>query len=537
MVRLKMKKIVNLFKTRSRVVLDIGTSSVKLVELAETPKGIKILKVQVAQIKRTEPGKPEGPQVIEAIKEVLSRANIKPRRVSIVGISNSVLVRYLSYPLTVEKRLNQVLRYDLESHIPFRAKEVLWDFQILQKEGEKEKIEVFLVAIKKNVVEKHLATIQEAGLTPKVIDINSLAPINSPLIDAYGEVGKITALLDLGASATILHLFKDRLPHFTKPISLTGDDLTSTIQEKLNLSFEEAERLKRKPTPEAKEAINAGLEKLAVEISRGLHYYGIETGIEKVDRVLLCGGGVRLREIDKFLSTKLGTEVIIPDPLTNIEIDPKTVNKEVLPKISPLLTAALGLALRKTLKLDLFPPAVRKAQKIRTQRKVFVLSTASLTIVLLLFSFSMITKRFVNARRIRGLEVAKIELGQKAVEVEKIKIKEEEINNKIALISQETSKQLLWSPILHKISQLTPAEVWLTSIQTVKGKETKAQTKKELKIDGVAPSHQMMTQFMSNLEDSATFTHITLSSSQEKRVRGNRMVVEFAISCMVKPGY
>lgn len=547
-------------KLKTKVALDLGTNYIKVVILKETPKGTHLVKASMVSVKGAETRELRDVRRAEAIREVLEKTKIRPREVSTVGIWCSPIIRDIKLPKLPEAKLRKALRYEIEKHIPFKVEDVVWDFQVLSEvtEGKSKKVNILLIAVKKEVIDRYLRVIHQAGVRPKIIDVDPLASINSPLTDDLSEE-KVTALIDLGARNIILNILKGRVLQFARSIPTAGNALTMALVEGLKIDFAEAERLKCEKADallgEAKEIreenehssqkiseiIRPTLEELIAEIEKSFRYYKTNFEVEKIDEIILCGGGARLRSIEKFFAQRLKIEVRIGDPLANIQLTPE-IDREYLKGISSSLAGAIGLARRNLIRINIFPKELLKVQRVEQGRRIYRIAAVGLAAFLLLCFSTRLIQSLVIKHRINKMERAKKEMGPTALEVEKLKAQDKEAQEKIILIKRITSYQSLWSPVIYEVSQLTPQEIWLTSFATVKREgrgemlfvELDEKVERELKLKGVAPSHQAVVQFMTNLERSPLFQKVAIASTQEKeKLLGG---IEFEIGCSLTPG-
>ncbi|MCK4648599.1 type IV pilus assembly protein PilM [bacterium] len=547
-------------KLKTKVALDLGTNYVKVVKMKETIKGTQLIKAGMVSVKGAETKELRDVRRAEAIREVLEKTKIRPGEVSIVGIWCSPIIRDIKLPKLPEAKLRKVLRYEIEKYIPFRVKDVVWDFQVLSEviEGKLKKVNILLIAVKKEVIDRYLKLIHRAGVYPKVIDVDPLASVNSPLTDNLTEE-KITVLIDHGARNTTLNILKGRVLEFARSIPIAGNALTMALVEGLKIGFDEAERLKCKKadalleeaeetkegneysSQKVSEIIRPTLEELVSEIEKSFRYYKTNFEVEKIDEIILCGGGTRLKSIDKFFVQRLKVEVRIGNPLINIQIAPE-IDREYLKDISPSLAGAIGLARRNLIRISIFPRELLKIQRVEQGRRIYRIVAIGLTAFLLLCFTTRLIQGLVSKHRINKMERAKRGMGSTALEVEKLKAQDKKAQEKITLIKRITSHQSLWSPVIYEISKLTPQEVWLTSFATVQREgrgemlfvELDEKVARKLKLKGVAPSHQAIIQFMTNLESSPLFHKVAITSTQEKEeFLGG---IEFEIDCSLTPG-
>lgn len=333
-------------KQKSRVGLDIGSFSIKAVELIEKPKGgLELLKFGIGRLEY------EGgvePKLSPSIKKVMQDANISTNRINASVSGQSVIVRYIILPKMTRQELQGAIRFEAEKYIPFDIKEVVLDCQVLEESLEENKMKVLLVAAKKDSINKYTNAIIIAGLEPKLIDVDSFALINSFSANYPENKDQTLALLNLGAQFTNINILKNNASRFTRDIQIAGNEITNAVSKQLGISVEEAEALKCAPKERAGEVFEIAktvLEEIAREIRLSFDYY--ESQFEKgVDRVYLSGGTSGLKGIESYISQAIGLETDLWDPTKCLQINQENL-KQQLPFLSSRLAVAIGLALRR----------------------------------------------------------------------------------------------------------------------------------------------------------------------------------------------
>ena len=336
-------------KVKKTVGLDIGSHYVKLCELTEK-QGKHYL--SAFAIERLSGDSREAK--IAAVKAAAQESGISTNKVNISVCGPSVIVRYILLPHMTKQQLEGAIKYEAEKYIPFNIEEVILNALVLEQKKEESKIKVLIVAAKKSFIEDYLKVVEAAGLQLQLIDVDSFALINSFLLNHPNEQSQgVVALLQIGANFTSINILKDGVSRFMRDITIGGRDLTKIIAEKLNIDLADAENIKCNPQQRQEEilAIMApALNNLLGEISLSFSYYEdqLERGINKV---FLSGGTAKLKDMDKFLSSNLGMEVVSWDPTVNLQLNP-AFNQERLKSCLPMLAVSIGLALSSTEKIN-----------------------------------------------------------------------------------------------------------------------------------------------------------------------------------------
>jgi type IV pilus assembly protein PilM len=306
----------------------------------------------------------------EALKKIFKSSKASGRRVVTAVSGDAVIVRYVKLPFMSPEELNNVISYEAEQHIPLPIDQVILDHHVLGEieEENQKKLEVLLVAAKDEMIEEHLKVLKAAHLKPAVIDVDSFAMENAYLANYGEEKGETVALVNIGAKTTTINVIEDGISHLTRDFSVAGNQFTKQMQTEMNLGFSQAEELKRQQGQVAvesdeilltrmpdkddrsmaiSEAVTPVLNKMLSEFRRSFDFY--ENSIKKrpISKVVLSGGGARLKNIEKFFADKLGVPTEIADPFRKVDI-PKNFDQDYIRAAAPALMVAMGLALRKS---------------------------------------------------------------------------------------------------------------------------------------------------------------------------------------------
>ncbi len=215
-------------KKRTLVGLDIGSSTVKAVELTEFGNQLCITGFGSCEVKSKE-------SLADTVAETFRHAGIKSKRVATAVSGRSVIVRYINMVNMSEADLKGALRFEADKYIPFELDEVVLDCVKLEEFGDaantNKEMKVLLVAVKRNLIDERVDLMQTLGLTPTVIDVDSFAlgnafelnSLNSPKVDVEE---KVIALIDIGAVKTNINILKGSTSYFSREVYLAGNDFT-----------------------------------------------------------------------------------------------------------------------------------------------------------------------------------------------------------------------------------------------------------------------------------------------------------------------
>ncbi len=360
--------------------LDIGSSSIKAIKLKKVKDGYELVGAEIAGVS-SESVDDLDPDVrrnlyINTIKKILKQKSISGAKVVSSIPGDDAIIRYIKVPYMSSDELKNMIPYEAEQYIPLGMEQVVFDYQVLDEtaeEGNQKKLEVLLCAVKNETMDQHIDLLKGAGVTPGVIDVNAFSLYNAYRlnIEAEEEGGvkaDTVALINIGSKFTTITIAEKGVPHLTRDINIGGNNFTKEVQREFNLSYAQAEELKKQhaaimveseelllssmPTGEDDkssrifEAITPALNKLLNDIKRSFDYYESTVKRKGVQKILMSGGSSKIKNIDRFLSERLSIPVEINYPFKNVNISTKNFDLDYLRANAVHFNIALGLALR-----------------------------------------------------------------------------------------------------------------------------------------------------------------------------------------------
>jgi type IV pilus assembly protein PilM len=347
--------------TKVGVGLDIGTSSIKIIEL-ESGDPLRLHRFGTLPL-------PEGALVGGVVKdqatvsrtitEAFTKLGIRHKRVQVAIAGQTIVVRNIKMPLMEEAEVQNALRWEAERYIPFPVDQCSMDFVIIGRDAAQQEMEVMLVCAHNDIIDSHLEVLRQAGLQPMAIDIQPFALIRALGLEDAEKNVKSVAVLDIGAGSADLSIFKAGISRFTRILPLGGNRFTENVMKVLGGSFGEAERWKLKyadasadlsamdpDSPEYKVnyAIQGVLRELVAELVRSLDYFHLQQRDDDPEQLVLSGGGAQIVNLIPFLQGELEIKVSSSLNARSIECSHNTSAK--FAAVKPIMLVALGLALR-----------------------------------------------------------------------------------------------------------------------------------------------------------------------------------------------
>ncbi len=502
------KKLKLSLDVRHRIItgLDIDGRMIKLVQLKTASSGTQAVKCVLKEVDFNDDLQEEEKEniLVNALKEIFRENKINAKFLITAIPRDLAVVRYITLPSGNEAEIKQMIKFEAERHIPFPIDKVEIDFQIINKGPEES--EIFLVAVKKELINRRLSLLKKSGVIPSVIDLSSFAIFNSFINSDDRAAMGAAALINVGQRAVEINIVRDGLLCFTRS-ALLG---------------------------ESKNSPNSLWKKILLdEIKRSFDAFKVEPRGADIERIVLSGevssngessNGVKESDsLEIFLKENLGGAVERANSFNKIQFVSSSDDKQNLASFMP---SAVGLALRKTIRnkieINLLPPEFLSGRK-KEKRKRF-LKVAGFLAGLIIFLVAGFTfgRIYTIKSRLKDLNSMIEKLKPTVLEARKMRAQ-------IELIAFYTENQALCLEILRELSLKTviPDEVYLTNL--VFGKD------KSVNIRGITTSHSIVSELVVNLKKSPFFENIERRFSRADKKIG-RDVVEFEIYCPLAKG-
>jgi type IV pilus assembly protein PilM len=356
----KFTPVVDVFRAKapSLVGVDIGSTSLKIVELSGTGKGaFRLERYVIEPLARevvVDGNIANLDQVTDALKRAYKRLGARNRNIALALPSAMVITKKIIVPAGQrEDELELMVEAEANQYIPFALDEVNLDFQTLgPAPNNPDDVEVLIAASRKEKVEDRVAAAEAAGLKPRVMDVESYATQDAfemiaPSLPANGRDQNI-ALVDIGAHVTHFYVLRNGQFLFSRDQAFGGNQLTHDIQRAFNLSPDEAESAKKNQgLPENYDAdvLQPFMETLALEVTRALQFFFTSTSYNQVDQIVLAGGCALLPGLDDLVAKRAGVATLVANPFASMSVSDR-IRPRQLAQDAPTLLIACGLALR-----------------------------------------------------------------------------------------------------------------------------------------------------------------------------------------------
>jgi type IV pilus assembly protein PilM len=341
----------------STVGLDIGNYAIKLAKIRHHKDGYFLEATGIKELAR---GTIEGSEIknkealIDALSTLVNQCDPSTVEVAISMSGHGIISDKCTFKIDPNENAEELILWEAGQRSPFDVDDITLDYRILHRNPQNNEVEVLLVAAKNQIMQNYVDLLYEAGLKPTIVDVDAFAIHNCYALECHDrpEPG-LVMLVNVGFDLTNVTFIKDGAYHSTRDVSTAGDFFCKTLQRNLNVSNEQATDILKGKVDSSLNArlIEQSLEYACEELSSGIDlafsYFKSSEKAESIDKIVLSGGCAGVKGISEFLAKRHETTVRISNPLAHIQFDPNLFGSVNPQKLSPLLTVAIGLALRK----------------------------------------------------------------------------------------------------------------------------------------------------------------------------------------------
>jgi len=354
--RLLAAKLRNPFRRQSGfLVIDIGSSSVKLAEVQQgsgTPRvtalGIASLPPTVVQSNVIQDEAP----VVDAIRRLVAETKPEAEQVITAVPGPAVIVKKVILPAQAGSAIESAILAEAQHLIPDSLDNVNLDYQVIDWIEDGNKMEVLVVAVKKEIINSYTEAIRAAELDPVLVDVDYFALENMFELNYDVPEGHPVALVNIGARYSSINILKHGRSTFTGDVPVGGAEYSDALVRQLGVSPTDADAIKTGHAPRSVDTatvepvLGSVTEFIVEEIQRSLSFFWTAATDEPLGGVILSGGTARMPGLSNQLTQRLGCAVEIADPFRRLQLD-RSVNRQLVEASGPALAVTVGLATRR----------------------------------------------------------------------------------------------------------------------------------------------------------------------------------------------
>jgi type IV pilus assembly protein PilM len=532
-------------RSKGVVGLDIGSSAVKMVELKERKGEFHLQRLGI------EPLSPEAivdgsimdsSLVVDAVHKLNDQTKVKGTNYATSLSGHSVIIKKIQLPAMPSEELAESIQWEAEQYIPFDINDVRLDHVVLS-EGEpgRDNMEVLLVAVKRDKVNDYVSVISQTGKTATLVDVDALAVQSCYEANYDLDPRKVVALVNMGAGVTNINILARGTTVFWRDISFGGNQFTEALQREFNLSFEQAEALKRGESvdrytlADARPVLDTVSGEMAAEIRKTFDFFAATSAEGAVDELVLAGGCALTPNLQQVLRDRFEVAVELMNPLRRIHYKESDFDSAWLQTIAPMMAVSVGLAVRNAAdnKINLLtegkrPAAVRKgkqASQILQGQDVGVWLLGGGVLVCVI-AFALLFWLLSSAIKQKDEEIVTAqkrvdELAEVIKQVDEYKAKKTELERKITVINDLKLSQRGPVRIMDDVSRALPELLWLDRMSVADS---------SIEVEGRSFNENAVAAFMDNLDNFPEFEEPLLKDLTEQTGGVYKFVVNFSYS-------
>jgi type IV pilus assembly protein PilM len=351
--------------------IDIGTASIKIAEI-EKAGGSNVLsnyaiysppvfEEKLISLESSSPAFFEK-EISEVLKMMLEKAKIKTRKAVFSLPAFSSFFTEIELPPLTKEEIPSAVEFQAAQYVPMPLSEVTLEWHIIGEEEEKPKdiwhkpivpgkeepkpIRVLLVAVPSAVIERYVRLAQSLKLEILALEVESFS-LARALIDKKTQKSPYL-ILDIGGTSSSLFIIDSGMVRVSHHLDLSSYKIVTELSERLKITIPRAyflhlEKNVAQTGSLAKLVLFPILDKIRFEVEQTMNAFAIQNPQKKIEKIILCGGGSYIGQVQDYLSTKIGIPVEISNPFQKIQY-PKILEPR-LKEIGPRLSVAIGLAL------------------------------------------------------------------------------------------------------------------------------------------------------------------------------------------------
>jgi type IV pilus assembly protein PilM len=505
--------------------LDIGTKSIKL---AFIEKDIKSFNIKLDEaIIPFEREKLVYQNLSLLLKELIKKNEIPPYTPTIFSIGGeSSFVRTVKLPPLSQEKIDKIVQFEVRQQIPVSLADLFWDYVLIKEEGKR--LSSLIVASKKSLINERLRNIKEANLKAVAVSCDIISIFN--ILYQFQTVSSFL-IVDIGSHNTNLILYNQK-GIYARSLPLGSNTLTLKISQKLNISIEEAEKIKLNPLgrrEEIKIIAQEFLEDLNEHINNSIDFYKSQIEKLKIEKIVLAGGGSLLKDTQKYIGKNLNIETIYPE--IPIEIKNSIKNKEVFLKFLVAIANAFSVFKKDFFQINLIKHLLSK-EKLNRQKNLYLGATALCLTLIFIFGFFFLRNEYhyqkTYLEALKG-QISLFENYQPRIQ----KIQEENfiLQKKIKLAQSFSNLKDMWLLALANLSDSKPPELWFTDFKF----EIQDLQKKKISLilTGRTYTYSALSSFISNIKEKKIFKNVSPQSTliiKTKWGGKNIELVEFTLN-------
>ncbi len=346
--------------------VELSAERINIAEIRKQGDKLKLINLATAEVPEDvflEGQIVDAPTMSELIESIILDNKIKTKRVVTAIPGRETVTRVIPVPAELnDQELQDYMNQEAGLYLPFPREEADVDYQklgvIVDPNDDLEKVQVALVATRKEVTDTYIEVFTQAGLAIEVLEVSNFALIRTvkDILQQYGPQ-EATVIADVGFDSTELAIVVDGIPQFNRTIAIGTFQMQSSLNEAMNLppTRDTTELLGmavpildtmgvtgNEPNP-GTNALLKVLAELGDELRRSIDFYLNQFEDLEVAQLLLTGSGAAIGQIDDFFMQRLSLPASKVDPIETLALE---LEQDIPLEQRSGLGVVLGLGLR-----------------------------------------------------------------------------------------------------------------------------------------------------------------------------------------------
>jgi len=349
----------SIFGSGSYLGIDIGTTSIKLVELSARGNMFRLENYgflesyghleRLNNALQTSTLRMMDREISEMLKLLLRTTKTRTKNAVLSIPSFLAFITLLELPEMSAQEVGRAIPFQARQYVPLPMTEVAIDWlKVGEREDEQgnKKQQVLLVAVPTEQIKKYERICAAAGLRLVALEVESLSLAR---VLTAGDPTP-TLIVDIGGRSSNIAVAEQGLLKLNAQTDFGGGDLTQALATGLSINVRRAEDLKKQRgllgtggEYELSTLMAPLIDAIINEAGRAKDAYERSFN-RKVERVILSGGGANLLGIDKYFEAQMNIPVVKANPFTKVIYPPSI--ETLATELAPQLSVALGLGIR-----------------------------------------------------------------------------------------------------------------------------------------------------------------------------------------------
>src|SRR6266404_2212913 len=417
------------------------------------------------------------------LREMMQEMNINRGPVNYAVPAQSVFARFVKLPALDAEKIDQIISFEAQQNVPFPIDQVVWDYQLVGG-GMGEQIQVFIVAIKRDLLDEINNAVEETGLRTQIVGMASTGLYNAFCYN-YTDLNGCSLLVDIGARTTnVLFIESGRI--FSRSLPIGSSAITAAISKEFGESFTAAETRKNRDAFVAlggaaepadpnigrvSKIARSTMTRLHAELMRSITHYAAQQQGNRPERIFLCGGGAGMPNMREFFHEKFQLPIEFFNPLKSVTV---SESASAAGQCTHLFGELVGLALRSVtvcpMELNLLPPIVVQRQELEKRRPFFAAAAACILFALLGWSFYYTRAALIAEKSAQGMRQKNESMHVTEAQLDKLKKQIAALDNVASPLIAAVNDRNFWPQVLEDLNARLPeANIWITELAATSG--------------------------------------------------------------------